>query len=414
MVTGKRPPAGRTGIFTGLSRNVVVLSWVSFFQDAASEMLYPVLPLFLTGVLGAPPSIVGLIEGVAEGTASVMKAVSGRLADIRRKRPLVAAGYGISSLSKLVIGFATGWPLVLVARFTDRFGKGLRTSPRDALIAADTPPEHRGRAFGFHRALDTAGAVVGPLAGLALYEALDHRIRPLFFAAFIPAAGSVALIGLVREPATPVVHRSALQLRGPLPRRYWRVVSFLTLFGLANFSDALLILRAKALGLSFVEIILAYALYNVSYALLSYPAGVISDRVPRRIVFATGLGIFAAAYIGLGLVTSAGWVWLLLPLYGGYTALTDGVGKAWVADLLPEERLGSGLGLYQGLAGGAALLAGVWAGLAWGSSGRLPLLVSGVAVAVLAIVLVLGGARLERGVTEHVAGGTETGSAEGR
>jgi len=135
--------------------------------------------------------------------------------------------------------------------------------------------------------------------------------------------------------------------------------------------------------------------------------------VPRRIVFATGLGIFAAAYIGLGLVTSAGWVWLLLPLYGGYTALTDGVGKAWVADLLPEERVGSGLGLYQGLAGGAALLAGVWAGLAWGSSGRLPLLVSGVAVAVLAIVLVLGGARLERGVTEHVAGGTETGSAEG-
>jgi MFS family permease len=381
---------------------------VSFFQDAASEMLYPVLPLFLTGVLGAPPSVVGLIEGVAEGTASVMKAVSGRLADIRRRRPLVAAGYGISSLSKLVIGFATGWPLVLVARFTDRFGKGLRTSPRDALIAADTAPEHRGRAFGFNRALDTAGAVVGPLAGLALYEALDHRIRPLFFVAFVPAAASVALIGLVREPATPPAHGgSARQLRGPLPRRYWRVVAFLTLFGLANFSDALLILRAKALGLSFVDIILAYALYNVSYAILSYPAGVISDRVPRRIVFASGLGIFAAAYIGLGAVTSAGWVWFLLPLYGGYTALTDGVGKAWIADLLPEERVGSGLGLYQGLAGGAALLAGVWAGLAWGSSGRLPLLVSGVVVAGLAGVLLLAGARLERGPIESHEGSSE-------
>jgi MFS family permease len=398
MGTRNRPPDDRTGLFTGLSRNVVVLSWVSFFQDAASEMLYPVLPLFLTGVLGAPPSVVGLIEGVAEGTASVMKAVSGRLADIRRRRPLVATGYGISSLSKLVIGFATGWPLVLVARFTDRFGKGLRTSPRDALIAADTAPEHRGRAFGFNRALDTAGAVVGPLAGLALYEALDHRIRPLFFVAFVPAAASVALIGLVREPVTPPAHGgSARQLRGPLPRRYWRVVAFLTLFGLANFSDALLILRAKALGLSFVDIILAYALYNVSYAILSYQAGVLSDRVPRRIVFATGLGIFAAAYIGLGAITSAGWVWFLLPLYGGYTALTDGVGKAWVADLLPEERVGSGLGFYQGLAGGSALLAGVWAGLAWGSSGRLPLLVSGVVVAVLAAVLLLAGARLERG-----------------
>jgi MFS family permease len=411
MGRGRRPLDERPGLFAGLTRNVVVLSWVSFFQDAASEMLYPVLPLFLTGVLGAPPSIVGLIEGLAEGTASVMKAVSGRLADVRRRRPLVAAGYGISSLSKLVIGLATGWPLVLVARFADRFGKGLRTSPRDALIAADTPSEHRGRAFGFNRALDTAGAVVGPLAGLALYEALDHRLRPLFFVAFVPAAASVALIGLVREHAPPPDRGTARQLRGPLPRRYWRVVVFLTVFGLANFSDAFLILRAKDLGLSFVGIILAYALYNVSYALLSYPAGVISDRVPRRLVFATGLGIFAAAYIGLGAVTSAGWVWLLLPLYGGYTALTDGVGKAWVADLLPEHRVGSGLGLYQGLAGGAALLAGVWAGLAWGSDGRFPLLVSGLVVAVLAAVLFMRGARLERGGDVGVAKGDGIGPA---
>ena len=400
MGTGKRPPDNRTGLFAGLSRNVVVLSWVSFFQDAASEMLYPVLPLFLTGVLGAPPSVVGLIEGVAEGTASVMKAVSGRLADIRRRRPLVAAGYGISSLSKLLIGLATGW-----------FGKGLRTSPRDALIAADTPFEHRGRAFGFNRALDTAGAVVGPLTGLALYEALNHRLRPLFFVAFVPAAASVALIGLVRERGRPPDRGSARRLRGPLPRRYWRVVVFQTLFGLANFSDAFLILRAKALGLSFVGIILAYTLYNVSYALLSYPAGVISDRVPRRLVFATGLGIFAAAYIGLGTVTSSGWVWLLLPVYGGYTALTDGVGKAWVTDLLPGERVGTGLGLYQGLAGGAALIAGIWAGLAWGSDGRLPLLVSGVAVAGLAGALFLGGTRLERGGAESAADGGGIGTA---
>jgi MFS family permease len=410
MGSGERPPDGPAGLFAGLTRNVVVLSWVSFFQDAASEMLYPVLPLFLTGVLGAPASIVGLIEGVAEGTASVMKAVSGRLADIRRRRPLVATGYGISSLSKLVIGFATGWPLVLVARFADRFGKGLRTSPRDALIAADTPPEHRGRAFGFNRALDTAGAVVGPLAGLALYEALDHRLRPLFFVAFVPAAASVALIGLVREHGAPPDRGSTPQPRGPLPRRYWRVVLFLTLFGLANFSDALLILRAKALGLSFVGIILVYALYNVSYAFLSYPAGVISDRVPRRLVFATGLAIFAVAYIGLGTVSSAGWVWFLLPLYGGYTALTDGVGKAWVADLLPETRVGSGLGLYQGLAGGAALIAGVWAGLAWGAGGRAPLLVSGVVVAGLAVALFLRGARLEQNEAGERARGPQAGS----
>src|SRR4051794_17187730 len=190
-------------------RNVKVLSAVSFFQDAASELLYPVLPLFVTGVLGAPPSALGLIEGVAEGTASGAKAVSGRLADRRRRRPLVAAGYGISSLAKPLIGLATGWGLVLVARFVDRLGKGLRTSPRDALIAADTPPELRGRAFGFHRAADTAGAVVGPLLGLGLYEALDHRLRLLFFIAAGPAMISVALVWLVRERPGPGVSEVA-------------------------------------------------------------------------------------------------------------------------------------------------------------------------------------------------------------
>lgn len=385
------PPAGRSG----LPRNVVVLSWVSFFQDAASELLYPVLPLFLTGVLGAPAAVVGLIEGVAEGTASVMKAVSGRLADTRRRRPLVAWGYGISSIAKLLIGLATGWPLVLAARVVDRFGKGLRTSPRDAIIAAETPAARRGQAFGFHRGLDTAGAIVGPLAGLGLYELLSHRLRPLFFVAFVPALVSVALVGLVREHPRPAAPQPRRIAGGRLPGAYWRVVGFLTLFGLVNFSDALLLLRANELGLGVVGVIGAYVLYNASYAALSYPAGVVSDRLGRRQVFAVGLGIFAAAYLGLGLVTTPGWVWLLLPLYGAYTALTDGVGKAWVADLLPEGSLGGGLGLYQGLGGGAVLVAGVWAGLAWGEAGRLPLLISGAAAAVLALLLALAGSRWE-------------------
>jgi len=176
---------------------VVVLSWVSLCQDAAAEMLYPILPLFLTSALGAPPAVVGLVEGVAEATAAAGKAISGRLADVRRRVPLVAWGYGISAAAKPLIGMATGWPLVLVARFLDRAGKGLRTSPRDALISAATGPASRGRAFGFHRAMDTAGAVIGPLLGLALYAALGHRLRPLFFIAFLPAVLSVALIKLV-------------------------------------------------------------------------------------------------------------------------------------------------------------------------------------------------------------------------
>ncbi len=379
-----------------LPHNVVVLGWVSFFQDAASELLYPVLPLFLTTTLGAPVAVVGLIEGVAEGTASVMKAVSGRWADrVPVRRPLVALGYGLAAVAKLLVALAVAWPQVLVARFVDRVGKGVRTSPRDALIVADTPAEQRGRAFGFHRAADTAGAIVGPLAGLALYEALDHRLRPLFFVAVLPAVVSVALTGLVREHRRAVGARGRKGREGPLPTPFWRVVCFLTLFGLANFSDALLILRARALGLGFAAVIAVYALYNTTYALGSYPAGALSDRLPRRLVFATGLGIFALAYLGLGLATGPGWVWVLLPVYGLYTALTDGVGKAWIADLVPADRAGTGLGLYQAASGGAVLVAGVWAGLAWGSDGRLPLLVSGAVVAVLAVTLAVAGARID-------------------
>lgn len=382
---------------TRLPRNVRVLSAVSFFQDAASELVYPVLPLFITGTLGAPASVVGLIEGVAEGTAAVGKAISGRLADRFRRRPMIALGYGISSAAKPLIALAGGWPLVLGARFVDRVGKGVRTSPRDALIAADTPPEIRGRAFGFHRAADTAGAVLGPLLGLALYEALDHRLRPLFLVAAIPAFASVALIALVREHPPPqgsaaTVPPPKVPLRA-LPPAFWRVVGPLALFGLLNFSDALIILRASELGLGFVAIVFAYALYNAVYAALSLPAGIASDRFSRRAVFVCGLVPFAIAYLGLGLAGSGGWVWVLLPVYGAYTALTDGVGKAWIADLLPTEALGTGLGLYQGLTGGCALIAGIWAGLAWGGDGTTPLLVSGAGVALIAAGLGLASLR---------------------
>ncbi|MEO8476857.1 MAG: MFS transporter [Actinomycetota bacterium] len=381
----------------GLSHNVHVLSGVSFFQDAASEMLYPVLPLFITGVLGAPPSVVGLIEGMAEGTASILKAVSGRLADRMRRKPLIAAGYGISSVSKLLIGLATAWPLVLAARVADRTGKGIRGAPRDALIADDTARADRGRAFGFHRAADTFGAVVGPLIGLALYYALDRRMRPLFFIAFIPAAISVSLIGFVHErPRTHEEKADAVAQRGTsLGKPYRRVVTFLTLFGLVNFTDALLLLRAKELGLGFAGVVLVYTLYNLTYSLLSYPAGGWSDRIPRRKVFALGVAVFAVAYFGLGIVTSATWVWLLLPVYGAYTALTDGVSRAWVADLAPEAT-GAALGTYAALSGAASIVAGVWAGLAWGGTGRLPLMISGSIAAVLAVALWVGGARLER------------------
>jgi MFS family permease len=360
-------------------------------------MLYPVLPLFLTTALGAPPLAIGIIEGLAEGTASLLKGVSGRLADVYARRPLVAAGYGLSSIAKGLLAFATGWPFVLACRVLDRAGKGVRTSPRDALIASDTPPALRGRAFGFHRAFDTAGAVVGPLLGLALYEALHHEMRRLFLFAVIPASMSVLLVAFVRERAVGKTPKtaSASPERVRFSSAYRRAAIFLGLFGLVNFSDAFIILRVKQLGLGFAAVMLAYTLYNASYALLSYPAGIVSDRLPRSSVFGVGLLLFAFAYLGFGRADAAWQAWLLLPIYGAYAALTDGVGKAWIAGLLSAENMGGGLGLYQGITGGASLLAGIWAGLAWGSGGATPFLISGWVTCILAIVLLTQRRRFE-------------------
>lgn len=384
-----------TGPGRRLSRNVYVVSLVSFFQDTASEILYPVLPFFVTGVLGAPPAVLGLIEGLADGTASAMKAASGRLADLRHRRPLVASGYGISAFGKLLLALAGAWPMVLAARFTDRVGKGLRGPPRDAIIADETTPADRGRAFGFHRAADTAGAVVGPLIGLALYRAVGEEFAPLFWIAVIPAALSAALVFLIHERPHPHAGVARVWSVQGLPRRYWRLMATVGLFGLVNFPDTLLLLRAKDLGFDFAGVVALYVAYNISYAALSYPAGAISDRRSRRVVFALGLAVFSLTYLGFGLTSTSAWAWVLFPLYGSYTALTDGVSRAWVADLVPAEARGTALGIHAAVSGFGLLVAGVWAGLAWHGTGHLPFLLSGTATAVLALGLLVGGRAFE-------------------
>lgn len=378
-----------------LSRNIRVVSAVSFFQDAASELLYPVLPFFVTGALGAPPAVLGMIEGVADGTASVVRLFSGRLADLRRRRPLIGLGYGLSALGKLLLALATVWPSVLASRFVDRVGKGLRGPPRDALIADEASESDRGRSFGFHRAADTAGAVVGPLVGLGLYEVLDGEFRTLFFVALVPSAVSALLVLAIRERphAPPPAADRRWEPRG-LPSAYWRVVGILGLFALVNFPDALLLLRADDLGLGYAGVVLAYVLYNLTYAVCSYPAGIASDRFSRPTIFAGGLVVFAVAYLGFGLTTSPVWVWVLLPVYGAYTALTDGVSRAWIADLVPAGSRGTALGLHSAVTGAGLLVAGIWAGFAWGDSGKGPFLVAGTTALAIACVLVVGRARL--------------------
>ena len=379
-----------------LSHNVRVLSLVSLFQDTASELLYPILPIFLVGVLGAPIAVVGLVEGLADGAAALTKLVSGRWSDRRRRRPVVAFGYGLAAAAKVVVALAVVWPMVLAARVADRIGKGIRGAPRDALIADDTDAEHRGRAFGFHRSIDTFGAVLGPLIGLGLYEALNHRIRPLLWVAAIPALLSVSLVSLVREkPRNAAAASDRAVSAAPLPARFWRLVVLLGAFAFVNFSDALLLIRAQHLGLGVGSVIGVYCLYNLTYALASYPAGVVSDKIPRRIVVGCGLVIFAFAYVGLGVISTSTWVWVLFPVYGLYTALTDGVTKAWIVDLAPPEARGRAIGVQGAVAGAGAIVAGIWAGLAWSGTGRMPLIVAGSVAAVVSVVMFTGGRSLD-------------------
>lgn len=373
-----------------LTRNVRVLSAVSFLQDAASELLYPLLPIYLTTVLGAPPSVVGAIEGAAEGAASLTKLAVGPLGDRFAKRPLIATGYGMAALGKVIIAVAAAWPGVLAGRVVDRLGKGIRGAPRDALLVDGVDAPLRGKVFGFHRTMDTLGAVVGPLLGLAGYELLDHRIPPLLYIAIVPAVLSVLLVVLVREPRRAGARKPRQPIfRGlrDLPGGYWRVTALLVAFGAVNFPDALLLLRLNEIGFGVVEVILAYVGYNLVYAAASFPAGVLADRMPRSAVFGFGLVFFAVGYIGLGLTTDRLSAWLLIAAYGLFTACTDGVGKAWISTLVGADRQASAQGVFQGASGFAVLVAGLWAGLLWGSNGQLPLLISGVVGGCFAVVL---------------------------
>jgi MFS family permease len=373
-----------------LTRNVWVLSAVSFLQDAASELLYPLLPIYLTVVLGAPPAVVGAIEGAAEGAAALTKIGIGPLGDRFGKRPLIATGYGMAALGKVIVALAVAWPGVLAGRVVDRLGKGIRGAPRDALLVDGIEPGSRGKVFGFHRTMDTLGAVVGPLIGLAGYQLLDHQIQPLLVVAIVPAVLSVLLIAMVHEKrrAQPRPPRQPL-LAGmrDLPRRFWRVTAVVVGFGLVNFPDALLLLRLNEIGFSVVAVILAYVTYNLVYAVGSFPAGLLSDKLPRSAVFGLGLVFFAIGYIGLGLTTNHVAAWVLIGVYGLFAACTDGVGKAWASSLAGTGRQATAQGVFQGASGLAILVAGLWAGLLWGADGRLPLLISGAVAAFFAAVL---------------------------
>ena len=371
---------------TWRTRNLKTLSAVSFAQDAASELLYPILPIFITVTLGAPVVVVGMIEGLAEGAAAITKLISGKISDGRARKPIIFLGYLLAAIGKLLVALAFVWPIALLGRVVDRLGKGIRGAPRDALLVMDIPVEDRGKAIGFHRAADTAGAVVGPLIGLLIIHFAHGSLRTVLWIALIPAALSVFLIKFVKETAPPK-RVDASAGHGVLPAELKRLVLLMGIFGLVNFPDALILLHLHQIGFSTFQVVALYALFNLSYALLAYPLGALADRIPKHRIFAGGLFAFAIAYIGLS-QTDSKWISILLLLiYGGFAACNDAVGKSWVAKIAPNDRQGSAQGHFQGVSGGAILIAGIWAGLSWGEFGNLPLLISGVVAIFVAIAL---------------------------
>lgn len=361
-------------------------------QDAASEMLYPIMPILLTSVLGAPALVVGMIEGLAEATAATVKLISNQLNKFMSRKTMIFIGYGAAALGKLFIAMAATWPIVLLGRMTDRVGKGMRSAPRDALLVEDTDSAHRGRIIGFHRTADTLGAVVGPVLALFLLAALNNDIKSVLWFALIPASISIVLIVAVRDNGTKLVPKNMPAKDGSqkLSKGLSTVIGAISIFSLVNFPDALLLLHISQLGLDVTAVVGAYLLYNVSYAALSFPVGSLADRFNPKNIFALGLLCFAITYCGLALTTNHAITLALMVVYGGFTACYDTVGKSWVAKLAPNNQQLKAQARLQGLSGYSILIAGLWAGALWGVSGGLgtvPLLIAGAVTAGVSILI---------------------------
>ena len=362
---------------TKLPRNIWAMGFVSLFNDISSEMIYPIVPIFLKTVLGAPATIIGLIEGIAESTASLMKLVSGWISDRLKKRKIfVTFGYSLSGLSKLLMALAKSWPFVLFARFIDRFGKGARVSARDALILESVEPANRGRAFGLHRAMDSLGAVIGPILALILIIMFNDNYPKIFFLAFIPSVvGVLTLMIFVKEKKkdfAPITTSASVPRQLNLKFkwseldknfRFFLIVSLI--FAIGNSSDAFLILRAQNLGMTLTLTIATYVLYNLTYSLFSYPIGIISDKIGPKKVLLFGFWLFTLVYLGFGLTHSSLWIWILFPIYGIYMALTDGVSRAYIAQTVATDKSGTAFGAYQMVIGICVLAASLIAGALW-------------------------------------------------
>jgi MFS family permease len=384
---------GKSNLMQPLPRTVIYLGFVSFFTDLSSEMIYPLLPIFLSSVLGAGAMVLGVIEGTAETTAAFLKVISGLWTDrLRHRKPLILPGYGLSGAVRPLIGLATAWPVVLVLRFMDRAGKGLRTSPRDALIADVTNPGQRGAAYGLHRAMDHAGAVVGPIvaAGLLAFESIS--LRHVFLLSAIPAGVvMVVLTAGVKEARIPLARDSQpsglVAHWSDLGREFKRLLLALLVFTLGNSTDAFLLLRLSGAGVPAAWVALLWSLHNGVKMLSTYIGGRLSDRIGRRRMILSGWIAYAVIYFAFAVADRATTLVVVFVAYGIYFGLTEPSEKAWVADLVPERLRGTAFGYYHGVIGLGALPGSLLFGFLWQHFGVVTAFLSGAALAMGASIL---------------------------
>ncbi len=374
-----------------LPRQVVILSLVSLFTDVASEMLYPVTPIFLTTVLGTSMAAVGIIEGLAEVTAGLLKGYFGFLSDKIGKRSIfVIIGYGLSAISKPLPGLLPHFSTVLFSRISDRIGKGIRTAPRDALLASYAEG-NTGAVFGFHRGMDTLGAAFGPILSLILLGIYPENYTLIFLIAFIPSVIAMGFTLLVKDkqfiPKSKDKGRYSTFWQSS-PSEYKRLVVLLTIFSLVNSSDVFLILKSRDISQSSTLAIAGYIFYNLVYAAFSYPAGILSDKFGKKKIFVSGLLIFSLVYFGFGISQNVILMWFLFALYGIYASATEGVAKAWVSDLIPNEYRSSAIGLLTMLSGFAVMLGSVITGFLWDQFGSaVPFYLSSVVSFIICLIL---------------------------
>jgi MFS family permease len=377
--------------FAGLSKDTLLLACASLFADISTEMLYPVLPVFLTQTLNASGSVVGLIDGVAQATQNIVQGFSGWLSDKLQKRKSIAlVGYLLAAIAKPVIGLSTGWQGVLGARFLDRFGTGTRSAPRDALIASSADQEHRGMAFGLEGVGDNLGAFLGPLLAVFLLLFLHVEMRLIFLLAIIPGLLAVLMIILVTERPVVVSAKSKLDVSLRLfPRAYWKYLLVTALFAIGNCSTAFPILQTQDIGASLELTILTYAAFNLVAALISYPAGYLSDKWGRKNMLLLSFIIFVVTYLGFALTKNMALIAVLFALYGLYQGIFRSVGKALATDFVPEQLRASGVGWYNTTIGLLGLVASIVAGLLWDRVGHGAVFVNGAVFAVVGSIALL-------------------------